>query len=102
VSVAAALEMEGGTIRSARIALGGVAHKPWRVPDAEALLNGERPTEENFRRVADAYLEGAQGYRHNAFKIELAKRAISRALAQAVKMERGGDKHLHRTTTEPR
>jgi xanthine dehydrogenase YagS FAD-binding subunit len=102
VSVAAALEMEGDTIRSARIALGGVAHKPWRVPDAEALLDGQRASDENFRRVADAYLEGAQGYAHNAFKIELARRAIVRALAQAVSMERNGDKHLHRTTTEPR
>ncbi|HYC48607.1 MAG TPA: xanthine dehydrogenase family protein subunit M [Burkholderiales bacterium] len=84
VSVAAALEIDGGAIREARIALGGVAHKPWRVREAEALLVGRPPTEENFRCVADAYLDGAHGYPHNAFKIELAKRAIRRALGEAL------------------
>ena len=102
VSVAAALEMDGGTIAQARIALGGVAHKPWRVPAAEASLRGQAPTEEHFLRVAEAYLQGAQGYAHNAFKIELAKRAIVRALAQAVTMEKTGGWQLHRTSTEPR
>ena len=102
VSVAVGLEMDGTTIRTARIALGGVAHKPWRVPDAEALLEGQHASEENFRRVADAYLAGARGYAHNTFKIELAKRAIVRALVQAVNMESDGDRQLHRTTTEPR
>jgi xanthine dehydrogenase YagS FAD-binding subunit len=102
VSVAAALEMDGDAIREARIALGGVAHKPWRETAAEAMLSGQPATEENFRRVAEAYLQGAQAYAHNAFKIELAKRGIVRALTQAVKMEKTGDKHLHRTTTEPR
>ena len=85
VSVAVGLDMDGDTIRSARIALGGVAHKPWRVPDAESLLEGQAATEQNFRHVADAYLEGARAFRHNAFKIELAKRAIVRGLRQAVK-----------------
>jgi xanthine dehydrogenase YagS FAD-binding subunit len=102
VSVAAALEMAGGEIRSARIALGGVAHKPWRVPEAEALLDGQAPSDQNFRLVAEAYLQGAQGFKYNTFKIELAKRAIPRALWQAVKMEQSGDRHLHRTSTEPR
>jgi xanthine dehydrogenase YagS FAD-binding subunit len=83
VSVAVGLEMDRDTIRTARIALGGVAHKPWRVPRAEALLGGQAATDENFRRVAEAYLHGANGYRHNAFKIELAKRAIVRALREA-------------------
>ncbi|AKD04203.1 xanthine dehydrogenase family protein subunit M [Pontibacter korlensis] len=87
VSVAAALELDGDTIRQARIALGGVAHKPWRIPEAEATLQGQRATAENFRKVAEAYLEGAKGYGHNDFKIELAKRAIVRALEQAVEME---------------
>ena len=87
VSVAVGLVMDGSTIRTARIALGGVAHKPWRVPDAEALLEGATANEENFLRVADAYIAGAHGYAHNTFKIELAKRAIVRGLAQAVKME---------------
>jgi xanthine dehydrogenase YagS FAD-binding subunit len=102
VSVAAALEMDGDAIREARIALGGVAHKPWRVPAAEALLAGQPASDENMRRVAEACLEGARGYSQNAFKIELVRRAIVRALTHAVRMERSGDKQLHRTTTEPR
>ena len=102
VSVAAALKMEGGTIREARIALGGVAHKPWRNAEAEAMLIDAAPTPANFARVAEAYVDGARGYPNNAFKMELARRAIPRALEQAVKMERNDDKQLHRTTTEPR
>ncbi|HEV7803658.1 MAG TPA: xanthine dehydrogenase family protein subunit M [Burkholderiales bacterium] len=102
VSVAAALEMDGDTIRDARVALGGVAHKPWRVPAAEATLRGQPATDENFRRLAEAYLQGAHGYSQNTFKVELAKRAIVRALTQAYTMEKSGDKQLHRTTTEPR
>jgi xanthine dehydrogenase YagS FAD-binding subunit len=102
VSVAAGLEMDGDTIRSARVALGGVSHKPWRVREAEALLEGKAATEENFRRAADAYLDGAKGHAHNTFKIELAKRAIVRALAQAANMERNGERTLHRRSTEPR
>ena len=87
VSVAAGLVMDGTTIRTARVALGGVAHKPWRIREAESLLEGASASEDNFRRVADAYLAGARGYAHNTFKIELAKRAIVRALAQAARME---------------
>ena len=102
VSVGAALEIDGGTIREARIALGGVAHKPWRVPEAERMLCGQAADEKNFERAAAACLEGAKGYAHNAFKIELAKRAIVRALAQALSMEKTGGRELHRTTTEPR
>jgi xanthine dehydrogenase YagS FAD-binding subunit len=102
VSVAAALEMDGDTIRAARIALGGVAHKPWRKTDAEALLAGQSATRENFVRVADAYVQGAQGHGQNTFKIELARRAIVRALMQAVTMDKSDDPQLHRTTTEPR
>ena len=84
VSVAAALEMASdGTIKAARIALGGVAHKPWRKPDAEALLEGQQPGEALFQTVAAAYLEGAVGQGDNDFKIELARRAIIRALSQA-------------------
>ena len=82
VSVAAALDLnDDGTIREARVALGGVAHKPWRRPEAEQLLAGQPATPENFERVAAALLEGAQGYGANTFKIELAKRAIVRALS---------------------
>jgi xanthine dehydrogenase YagS FAD-binding subunit len=87
VSVAAALEMDHKTITEARIALGGVAHKPWRKPEAEALLVGKPATKENFRAAAEALLAGAQGFGHNTFKIELAKRAIVRALGQAAKLE---------------
>ncbi|PIQ22973.1 MAG: FAD-binding molybdopterin dehydrogenase [Cytophagales bacterium CG18_big_fil_WC_8_21_14_2_50_42_9] len=87
VSVAAALEMEGNIIKNARIALGGVAHKPWRKPEAEALLNGKEANAANFQPVAEALIAGAQGYGHNDFKIELAKRAIVRALLQAANKE---------------
>jgi xanthine dehydrogenase YagS FAD-binding subunit len=83
VSVAAALELEGGQIKEARLALGGVAHKPWRDKNAEAALRGQKATRDTFKRAADLLLSGAQGYGHNDFKIELARRAIVRALAQA-------------------
>jgi xanthine dehydrogenase YagS FAD-binding subunit len=83
VSVAAALEMDGQTVKEARLALGGVAHKPWRDRQAEALLHGKPATRDSFRPVADALLRGAKGFGHNNFKIDLAKRAIVRALTQA-------------------
>lgn len=83
VSVAAALRMEGGKIAEARIALGGVAHKPWRVPDAEAALRGAEPSKVDFSRAAEITLGGARGFEHNAFKIELARRTIVRALSEA-------------------
>ncbi|GLK56217.1 xanthine dehydrogenase YagS FAD-binding subunit [Methylopila capsulata] len=84
VSVAAALDMDGDVIVDARIALGGVAHKPWRVTDSEALLKGKPATPDSFGAAADAILSGATGYGGNDFKIELARRAVVRALAQAV------------------
>jgi xanthine dehydrogenase YagS FAD-binding subunit len=65
------------------------------------LVDGA-PTPANFARVAEAYESEARGYPGNAFKMELARRAIPRALEQAFKMERNDDKQLHRTTTEPR
>jgi xanthine dehydrogenase YagS FAD-binding subunit len=102
VSVAAALEMDGSTIRTARIALGGVAHKPWRVPEAEARLEGSQADPENFRKAAQACVHGARGRGGNTFKIELATRAVQRALVQAVTMDTRDDPQLHRTTTEPR
>jgi xanthine dehydrogenase YagS FAD-binding subunit len=83
VSVAAALEFENDRIRVARLALGGVAHKPWRDSTVEALLRGEAPTRELFGAAADALLKGAKGFAHNAFKIGLARRAIVRTLMQA-------------------
>jgi xanthine dehydrogenase YagS FAD-binding subunit len=83
VSVAAALELQDGTIKQARIAMGGVAHKPWRATEAEAVLIGNRPDERTLRRAAEAAMQGARGYQHNRFKIELGKRAIVRAVTIA-------------------
>jgi xanthine dehydrogenase YagS FAD-binding subunit len=83
VSVAAALELRGGAISEARLALGGVAHKPWRDRAAEAALRGQPANEAAFARAADTLLQGAKAHAHNAFKIELARRAIVRALRQA-------------------
>lgn len=84
VSVATGLDLDGDNINEARIALGGVAHKPWRVPEGEVFLAGKSATRENFARAADIILEGAQGYAHNTFKIELAKRAIVRNCLMAL------------------
>ena len=81
VSVAAGLEVKDGKIKQARLALGGVAHKPWRAHEAEDKLAGAPPTRENFQAAADAALAGAKGYEHNSFKIGLAKRSIVRALS---------------------
>jgi xanthine dehydrogenase YagS FAD-binding subunit len=81
VSVAAALDVDGNNkIKAARIALGGVAHKPWRASKAERELLGRNPNETSFRAAAEAELAMAKGYKHNSFKIELAKRAMVRAL----------------------
>ena len=83
VSVAAALRLEGGRIVEARMALGGVAHKPWRDRATEAALVGAPPDAITFRSFADALLAPARGRGHNDFKTALARRAIVRALAQA-------------------
>jgi xanthine dehydrogenase YagS FAD-binding subunit len=83
VSVAAALEVDGDRIVTARLALGGVAHKPWRDTAAEDLLQDQQATPEVFTRAADKVLAGAKGFGHNDFKIELARAAIVRALEQA-------------------
>ena len=83
VSIAAALQLEGGVIKQARLALGGVAHKPWRDTAAEAALRGQRADQASFARAAELLLRDAKGYEHNAFKIELARRGIVRTLTQA-------------------
>ena len=83
VSAAAALRMEGGRIAEARIALGGVALKPWRAFEAEAALAGAQPDTASFRRAAEAALADAKPSGDNAFKIELARRIVARALALA-------------------
>lgn len=84
VSAAAALALQDGVIGQARLALGGVAARPWRAREAEALLAGQPPTAETFARAADAALETARPSGENAFKIELARRLIVRALASAL------------------
>jgi len=89
VSVAAIVEMNGSQVRSARLALGGVAAKPWRVAGAEALLAGQHANVHAFGAAADAALAGARGYGHNDFKRELARRTILRTLADAAGTERG-------------
>ncbi len=76
VSLAAALEVEGGTVQSVRLALGGVAHKPWRASVAEARLVGGPATREAFTAAATAELAPARPLRDNAFKVELARRLI--------------------------
>lgn len=82
VSVAAALETKNGKIKNARIALGGVAHKPWRASAAEKVLHDAEATEEIFRLAAEEELKPARGFGHNDFKIELAKRTIVGALKE--------------------
>jgi xanthine dehydrogenase YagS FAD-binding subunit len=84
VSVAAALEMDGKKIKRARIAMGGVAHKPWRASEAEKMLVGREATEANFRQAAEAEMKNAKPLEHNKFKVELGKRAIVRALQMAM------------------
>ena len=85
VSVAAGLELDGGNIREARFALGGVAHKPWRKAEAEAALRGKAANEAAFAQAADIVLRDAKGFGHNTFKIDLARRTIVRALSQAAR-----------------
>jgi xanthine dehydrogenase YagS FAD-binding subunit len=83
VSVAAALELDGDTIKDARLAMGGVAHKPWRAHQAEKALIGKKATDENFAAAAEAEMKAAQPLTHNAYKVELGQRAIVRALLRA-------------------
>jgi xanthine dehydrogenase YagS FAD-binding subunit len=88
VSVAAALDLDSNkTVKAARVALGGVAHKPWRAEKVEKELAEKKADEKTFRAAAEAELAAAKGYKHNSFKIELAKRAIVRALSTVAAME---------------
>lgn len=87
VSVATGLELEEGIIKNARIALGGVAHKPWRVEEAEDFLQNKEPVAQNFRYAAEMILKGAKTFQFNAFKVELAKRAIVRNCIMALNPE---------------
>jgi xanthine dehydrogenase YagS FAD-binding subunit len=86
-SAAVALDVQGGTIRDARVALGGVATIPWRAREAEALLKGQPFSDDLAQRVAEAAFTGAQGRKHNVFKVELGKQVVVRALHQAAAME---------------
>lgn len=83
VSVAAIVAVEHGAIAAARVAFGGVAHKPWRSPEAEAALLGRPATMVTYRTAADAAMKAAVGRGHNDFKIDLAKRTLCRTLAHA-------------------
>jgi xanthine dehydrogenase YagS FAD-binding subunit len=83
VSVAAALELDGKIIKEARLALGGVAHKPWRDQAAEAAMRAQAANAATFTQAADLLLRDARAFEHNGFKIELARRCIVRALTQA-------------------
>ena len=85
VSVAAGLELDGDIIKDARLALGGVAHRPWRDTQTEAALRGQPAGRATFTRAADVMLRDAEGFEHNAFKIDLARRCIVRALSQAAR-----------------
>jgi xanthine dehydrogenase YagS FAD-binding subunit len=82
ISVAAALELDGGRVKEVRVALGGVAHKPWRARNLEAMLNGQPATEENFRAAAGDELAAAQPLSHNGFKVELVQRTVVAVLTQ--------------------
>jgi xanthine dehydrogenase YagS FAD-binding subunit len=87
VSVAAALDLAAGTVRDARIAFGGVAHKPWRATRAEASLRGAPATEEAFRRAADEELAGAQPLAGNRFKIPLLRNTLTLVLRELAQGE---------------
>ncbi len=84
VSVAAAMALEGNRIKQVRIALGGVAHKPWRASVAEKWLIGKEATETNFRAAAEVELKNARPLEHNKFKVAMAQKAIARALQGAM------------------
>jgi xanthine dehydrogenase YagS FAD-binding subunit len=85
VSVAVGLELDGANIGEARFALGGVAHKPWRHLEAEAALRGKSANAATFAQAAELVLHDAKGFGHNTFKIDLARKAIVRALSQAAR-----------------
>lgn len=86
-SAAVGYELKENVLGEVRIALGGVAHKPWRNEDVEHFLKGKLPTRDNFRKAANHLLDGAKGYGQNDYKIELAKRVVVRALEMAINNE---------------
>lgn len=84
VSVVAALELDGSTIRNARLAMGGVAHKPWRLTEAEKFLVGKSAIKETFTKAAELAMKGAKSYGYNNFKLKMGRVAIVEALMKAV------------------
>ena len=92
VSVAAVLAVDGGKVKEVRLALGGVAPKPWRARAAEEALKGAEVNEDAFRAAARAELKSARGHGHNDFKIPLAERLIASALGEAAGLEEGGER----------
>jgi xanthine dehydrogenase YagS FAD-binding subunit len=83
VSVAVGLDIRNGIIHDARLAMGGVAHKPWRLFDAEKWLTGKPATEENFKQAAQIAMQGAKAYAYNGFKLRMAPASITEALKHA-------------------
>ncbi|QCR21442.1 xanthine dehydrogenase family protein subunit M [Pontibacter sp. SGAir0037] len=83
VSVAAALDISGNNIRDARLAMGGVAHKPWRLFEAEKALVGKPASQQTFQQAAEIAMRGAKAFEHNAYKLELAPRSLVQALKTA-------------------
>ncbi len=83
ISVAAGLQVDGNTIKTARLAMGGVAHKPWRLMEAEKFLTGKNISKETFSKAAELAMKGAKAYGHNNFKLKMAPAAIVEALTKA-------------------
>lgn len=83
VSVAAAVDMQGDTIKNVRLAMGGVAHKPWRLTEVENFLKGKAASEAVFRQAAELAMRNAKGYGHNNFKLKLAPNTLVEALKTA-------------------
>jgi xanthine dehydrogenase YagS FAD-binding subunit len=83
VSAAVALHIENGTIKEARLAMGGVAHKPWRLTAAEEFLKGKKVSEDNFKQAAQIAMQGAKAYQYNQFKLKLAPNTLVQSLKMA-------------------
>jgi len=83
ISVAVAIELDGTTIKDIRLAMGGVAHKPWRLTAAEEMLKGKQASVANFKLAAELAMKGAKAYEHNAFKLKLAPNTMVQALKTA-------------------
>jgi xanthine dehydrogenase YagS FAD-binding subunit len=86
VAVAAIVDAQGGTVRSGRLAFGGLAHQPWRVAQADDLMNQLQPTPASLEALGDAVLQGARGQGHNDFKIPLVRRVLSAVVSDAARV----------------